>query len=328
MANFNRLTEAWRLPTSAATPHSAYLNRRAIVRGMGLGAMAAAAPGLAFGSAGQYPAPTNPAFATADLPGQSYPITSEEVTFVYNNYYEFFEGYGTSKNIWREAQKMPLRPWTVVIDGLVEQEKTWDIDALIKAMPLEERVYRHRCVETWAMTVPWTGFPMAELVKLAKPFSSAKYLKFETFDIPRYAPGQKNREYPWPYIEGMTVFEAMNDLAFMATGVYGKELPVQMGAPMRLALPWKYGFKSSKGLVRITFTDEQPVSFWEHLNGDEYGFWANINPAIHHPRWSQARERDIGTGEERASLLFNGYTEQVGDLYKGLGKTLKDKLYR
>ena len=299
MAHRGKFNQPWRIADSQVTPESCYLNRRSILKGMGFGAAMAAFPSLAFSksdtSASLYPAPTNPGFATADLPGQPYPITDEAVTFIYNNYYEFFEGFGTSKNIWQAAQKLPLRPWTVVIDGLVEQEKTWDIDALISAMPLEERVYRHRCVETWAMTVPWSGFPMAELVKRAKPLSSAKFLKFETFDMPRYAPGQKNRRYPWPYIEGVTMDEAMNDLAFMATGVYGKPLPIQMGAPLRLALPWKYGFKSSKGLVRITFTDQQPVSFWESLNGSEYGFWANINPEVDHPRWSQARERDIGT---------------------------------
>ena len=180
---------------------------------------------------------------------------------------------------------------------MVEQEQTFGIDELIRKMPLEERLYRHRCVEAWSMTVPWTGFALADLVKLAKPLGDATYLRMETFMLPDVATGQKQLWYPWPYVEGLTIAEATNELAFLVTGAYGKPVAKSMGAPLRVHLPWKYGFKSIKSIVRFTFTDERPLSFWEQLASNEYGFWANVNPDVPHPRWSQARERDIATGE-------------------------------
>jgi sulfoxide reductase catalytic subunit YedY len=205
----------------------------------------------------------------------------------------------------------------MTIDGLVEKPFQISIEDLVRQMPVEERLYRLRCVEAWAMAVPWTGFPLKSLVDLAKPLSGARYVRLQTFQNPRVAPGQRQTWYPWPYSEGLTIEEATNDLALMVTGVYGKPLPNQMGAPIRLAVPWKYGFKSIKSVDRITFSAERPKSFWEALQAEEYGFWANVNPEKPHPRWSQARERMLGTDEMRPTLLFNGYGEFVADLYKG-----------
>jgi methionine sulfoxide reductase catalytic subunit len=210
------------------------------------------------------------------------------------------------------------RPWTIKIDGMVEAEKTVDVDELIRAMPIEERLYRHRCVEAWSMTIPWTGFPLKSLVGFARPTASATYVRFETFYDPIMAPAQRQVWYPWPYIEGLTIAEANNDLAFLVMGAYGKTLHNQFGAPLRLATPWKYGFKSIKSIARITFTDERPASFWEEAQSSEYGFWANVNPEVAHPRWSQATERVLHTGEQVPTLLFNGYAEEVAGLYTGL----------
>ena len=311
----------WDLPESAATPESVYLNRRRFMQIAGGGALiGAGALALPGGMAAQedgpvdptadlYPVETNPAFADA---GRA--LTEEEVATTYNNFYEF----GSHKQIWRAAQALPIRPWTVTFDGMVEEERTVDIDTLIRAMPLEERIYRLRCVEAWAMTVPWSGFAMAALVDYARPLSSARYVRMETFQDSDIAPGQRQFWYPWPYIEGLTMEEATNDLAFMVTGLYGRPVPPQNGAPLRLATPWKYGFKSIKSIVRFTFTDERPVSFWEELAGHEYGFWANVNPEVPHPRWSQAHERLIGTDERVPTQIYNGYGDQVAHLYTNL----------
>jgi sulfoxide reductase catalytic subunit YedY len=254
----------------------------------------------------------NPAYAD---PGR--PVTGAEYTTTFNNYYEF----GSSKRIADASKALPIRPWAIVIDGEVEKPSTVAIDDLFAQVTFEERIYRHRCVEAWSMVVPWTGFPLKRLVEIAKPTSNAKYLRFETFNKPEVAPGQKDglfTSYPWPYVEGVTMAEAMNDLPLMVTGAYGKPLPTSMGAPLRLHLPWKYGFKSIKGIVRVSFTAERPVSFWEQLGPQEYGFWANVNPEVPHPRWSQASEEVLGAGERVPTLLYNGYGEQVADLYKGL----------
>ena len=271
----------WALSESAATPESVYVNRREILRSIGLGGLAAAGMGVGGGlltggklahaaeeypTASLYPVDRNTKY-TLDRP-----ITSDELATSYNIFYEF----GSHKSISRAAQKLPLRPWTVTFDGLVEQEQTIDFDALIRKMPLEERVYRMRCVEAWSMAVPWSGFAMAAMVDFARP------------------------------------------LAFIATGLYGKPIPKQNGAPLRLAVPWKYGFKNIKSIVRFTFTDERPVSFWEDIQAREYGFWANVNPAVSHPRWSQATERVLGTDERVPTLIYNGYEEYVGERYAGL----------
>ena len=308
----------WQLPEKAATPEAVYVNRRAFMRSAAAGTILAGAALLPRHSLAQdatddptadlYPVPRNDAYdGGRDL-------TPEDVVTTYNNFYEF----GSHKQIWRAAQALPIRPWTVTFDGLVEEERTVDIDTLIRAMPLEERVYRLRCVEAWAMTVPWSGFPLSALVDFARPLGSARYVVMETFNDPEFAPGQRQFWYPWPYIEGLTMAEATNELAFIATGLYGRPIPRQNGAPLRLAVPWKYGFKSVKSIVRFTFSEERPVSFWQDLVGDEYGFWANVNPEVPHPRWSQAEERLIGTREVVPTQIFNGYGAEVAHLYEGL----------
>jgi sulfoxide reductase catalytic subunit YedY len=305
----------WELPESAATPEHVYMNRRQIMAAGGAAVALVALPRFARAQTGDtvptadlYPARRNLAYRIER------DITPEDLNATYNNFYEF----GSHKQIAKAAQALKVRPWTVKIDGEVEKPIEMDIDALIRQMGLEERLYRHRCVEAWSMTVPWTGFPLVRLVEMAKPLSAAKYLRMETFHDPDTARGQRQSWYPWPYIEGLTIAEAANELAFMVTGAYGKPAAKQFGAPLRLHLPWKYGFKSIKSIVRISLVRERPVSFWEEIAGDEYGFWANVNPAVPHPRWSQATERVLGTDERIPTKLFNGYGEYVSDLYSGL----------
>ena len=309
----------WELPDSAATPESVYVNRRHLLKGVAAGSIVAASapfaalvPGRAAAAedptADLYPAPRN---ARYEL---DRPLTGEEITGKYNNFYEF----GSHKQIWKGAQKLKIRPWTVTIDGLVEKPMTLDIDDLIRRMTLEERLYRHRCVEAWSMTIPWSGFPLSALVDFARPLSGAKYVEMQTFEDPKVAPGQRQFWYPWPYVEGLTMAEAANELAFMVTGAYGKPMAKQFGSPLRLAVPWKYGFKHVKSIVRISFTDKRPKTFWETITPREYGFWANVNPMVPHPRWSQATERFLATGERLPTQLFNGYGEFVAGLYTDL----------
>ncbi len=308
------------LPDRLATPEDVFINRRSILKAAGVGAISTGAglsPGLGFDqaraaepdpTADLYPVPRNEAF-TLDRP-----LTPEKITSTYNNFYEF----GSHKQIWKRAQNLPTRPWTVMFKGLVEKEREVDIDTLIRAMPLEERLYRLRCVEAWSMTIPWSGFPLKALLDYAKPLGSAKYVKMQTFLNPKVAPGQKQTWSPWPYTEGLTIEEAANDLAFMVTGAYGKPLAKQFGAPLRLATPWKYGFKSVKSIVLIEFTETRPKTFWETINAGEYGFWANVNPAVPHPRWSQATEKPLDGSERVPTLIYNGYGEQVAGLYAGM----------
>jgi len=306
----------WELPEAAATPESVYLNRRQLMRGAAGGTILAASSLLASPllaqeadpSAKLYPVKRNDAFKL------DRPVTQERLATTYNNFYE----YGTDKSIASDAKKLQIRPWMVKIDGMVEKEMEIGFDDLLAKMPLEERLYRHRCVETWSMAVPWSGFALKAFVEMAKPLGSAKYLQMQTFKDVRMAPGQRDFLYPWPYTEGLTIAEATNDLAFIATGLYGKPIPKQNGAPLRLAVPWKYGFKSVKSITRFTFTDKRPKSFWEGLQASEYGFWANVNPEVAHPRWSQATEKPLGSDERVPTLLYNGYAEQVAHLYKDL----------
>ena len=304
-----RVKRGWEMRESEATPESVYLNRRGFLTGAAAGAMIAGAPGAGFAAssnlAKKLPARRNDRYAL------DRPITDEEWATTYNNFYEF----GSHKRIADAAQRLKIDPWTIKIDGMVEKERTLDFDALMRIVDLEERLYRHRCVEAWAMAVPYTGFPMAEILKIAQPLSGAKYVRMETFEDADMAPGQKQFWYPWPYVEGVTMDEAAHELSFIAVGLYGKPIPKQNGAPLRLALPWKYGFKHLKSIVRFTFTDERPVSFWEEIQGSEYGFWANVNPKVAHPRWSQATERMLGSDERVPTLLYNGYGEFVADLY-------------
>lgn len=313
-----RTRKGWELPEALATDEALYWRRRALLKGiaagpilMGLAACdgADAAPDAEVGLAAErYPAPRNERYPL------DRPLTDERLATTYNNFYEF----GSHKQIGKAAQALPLQPWQVRIDGLVERERTLDALDLIRRMPLEERLYRHRCVEAWSMAVPWTGFPLAALVKLARPLSRARYLRMETFLRPDDAPGQRQFWYPWPYVEGLTLAEARHELAFIATGVYGKPMPKQNGAPLRLVVPWKYGFKSIKSITRFSFVAERPVGFWEAIQASEYGFWANVNPEVPHPRWSQARERPLGAEAEVPTLPFNGYAAFVAELYRGL----------
>ncbi len=313
----------WELPEATATPEHIFLNRRRFLTASTLALGAIAAPGAATlaraatdPTADLYPAMRNPQFRL------DREITKEKVSSTYNNFYEF----GSHKRISKAAQKLPIRPWEVLIEGLVEKEMKIDIDTLIRKMTLEERLYRLRCVEAWSMAVPWTGFPMRALLDLAKPLASAKFVEMQTFMNPEVASGQKQFWYPWPYLEGLTIEEAANDLAFLVTGIYGKPLPKQFGAPLRLAVPWKYGFKSIKSIVVFRFTDKRPKSFWEEIQAREYGFWANVNPKVRHPRWSQATEEVIGTGKRVPTQIFNGYAEHVASLYTNI--KAGDRLYR
>ena len=293
----------WELPERDITPEHLVLGRRSLLAGAAFGTIVAPALATAQG------APRNPKYTVARA------ITPEQDATTYNNFYEF----GTDKSIHRAAQRLATSPWSIEIAGLVERPRTVDLDDVMKKMTIEERVYRHRCVEGWAMTVPWSGFPLSELVKMAGPTASARYVSFETMADRKTMPGLRLAAFDWPYIEGCTIAEAMNDMAFLVTGMYGKTVPKQDGAPIRLVLPWKYGFKSAKSIVKITFTDKQPKTFWEGLQPSEYGFWANVNPAVPHPRWSQATERLLGNDERVPTRIYNGYGEFVAGLYSNLG---------
>ncbi len=315
MVAFHR-RPTWAIAERLATPEHAYLNRRTLLSAMGLGTLTAAGlTGIrsaraqeADPSADLYPAKRNETYKL------DRDLTPEDVNANYNNFYE----YGTQKGIAADAQALKTRPWDIEIGGLVEKPFTIAFDDLVRKIPLETRLYRHRCVEAWSMTIPWSGFPMRSLVELAKPMGSAKFIRFETFLDPEMAPGQNNFVYPWPYVEGVTMAEAANDLAFMVTGAYDKPVAKQHGAPLRIALPWKYGFKSIKSIRKIEFVEERPVGLWEAIQPSEYGFWANVNPEVPHPRWSQASERVLHTGEQVPTLLFNGYGAEVASLYAGM----------
>ena len=306
----------WEMPEHLATPEHLFLDRRAVL-GIAAGAAASLAPGLALAqrvtdtpdpTIDLYPAKRNEKY-TLDRP-----VTDEKINGYFNNFYEF----GSSKFIAKAAQALKTRPWTIKIDGMVEKPFDIGIDDLIRQVGIEERLYRMRCVEAWSMAIPWSGFPMSKLVEIARPLGSAQYVRMETFLDKSIAPGQKQTWFPWPYVEGLTIAEATNELTFLATGAYGKPIAKQHGAPIRLAVPWKYGFKSIKSIVRVSFTDKRPKSYWEDLQSSEYGFWANVNPQVPHPRWSQASEEFIGASERKPTLLFNGYGEYVAHLYKGL----------
>jgi methionine sulfoxide reductase catalytic subunit len=304
----------WAIPEREAAPEGVYLNRRRFLSGAAAVAGAAALAGCDFGPAGppetdpsapMYPAPRNPAY-TLDRP-----ITPIELSSQYNNFYEF----GSTKSIQNAAQALRLRPWEIRIDGEVEKPFTIGMDDLLKRVQLEERLYRLRCVETWAIAVPWTGFPLRALIEMAKPKSGARWLRMRSFENSSWASGQLQIWYPWPYSEGLRMDEAQNELAFLVTGAYGKPLLKQFGAPLRLAVPWKYGFKSIKSIQHFTFTSARPFSFWEQIQPGEYGFWANVNPEVDHPRWSQARERVLGETGSRSTMMFNGYAAQVAGMY-------------
>jgi methionine sulfoxide reductase catalytic subunit len=311
----------WEIPSSRITPEAVALGRRGVSRRALVGGVAAVGIIGAAGTAqaGWFSsAPSAPPPVLKSLTAQhnaryvvDRPITPESDVTHYNNYYEF----GDSKSVSDAAAALKVEPWSIEIAGMVKTPRTIGYDDLMKRVSLEERVYRHRCVEAWAMTVPWIGFPMADLVKMAEPLGSATYLKFTTLADDKTMPGLRQSWYPWPYTEGLTVQEAMNELAFLSVGLYGKTLPPQNGAPIRVTVPWKYGFKSAKSIVKVEFTDQRPKTFWEQLQDSEYGFWANVNPAVPHPRWSQEQERLLGSGEMVPTRIWNGYGELVAAMY-------------
>jgi sulfoxide reductase catalytic subunit YedY len=269
----------------------------------------------AFAQSGQkLPAKVNPQFFVADK------LTSYKDVTTYNNFYEF----GTDKaDPARNAHTLKTRPWTVSVEGLVNKPKVWDIDALLKLAPMEERVYRFRCVEGWSMVIPWIGYSLSHLIKASEPQGSAKYIEFISLADPKQMPGVNSRVLNWPYTEGLRLDEAMNPLALLTFGLYGEVLPNQNGAPIRINVPWKYGFKSAKSIVKIRITDKEPATSWKVSAPYEYGFYSNVNPEVNHPRWSQATERRIGAeggmfAPKIKTLPFNGYAEQVAHLYKGM----------
>ena len=305
----------WHLKENTVTDEACYHNRRQILKTFGGGALAAMMAGnIAHADESinpwthLYPVKQNQKYTVKR------DLTEEHYATSYNNFYEF----GSHKAISKAAQKMKINPWQIEIAGEVEKPRTVDFDSLLKQVKLEQRIYRFRCVEAWAMTVPWSGFAMRDFVKIARPLSQAKYVSFETLADPETMPGLKQPWYPWPYLEGITMAEAMNELCFIATGIYDKPLPKQNGAPLRLVLPWKYGFKSIKSIVKINFSSKRPVSYWEQINAKEYGFWANVNPKVPHPRWSQATERLLGERGRVPTQIYNGYGEFVAPLYKNL----------
>lgn len=324
------------LKSSDITPESVFNDRRNIIKVLGLGALGASIPGHVqagifdlFGeSKPRMPFITSPLAFTVN---KGFEVNETKTPFDkvtrHNNFYEF----GIDKSDPAEnAQDFKVDPWTLVIDGEVDHPITLGLDDLTKMMALEERTYRLRCVEAWSMVIPWVGFPLASLLKKAGLTSKAKYVAFETLFDPEQMPGQKSRlmggGIHYPYVEGLTIAEAMNDLSFLAVGLYGKTLPPQNGAPIRLVVPWKYGFKSIKSLVRIRVMDKRPPTSWNQLAPQEYGFYANVNPDVDHPRWSQASERRIGEGglfsaKRIKTRPFNGYEEQVAGLYQGLNLT-------
>ncbi len=294
----------WEIPARFVTPEALVLNRRAVLGG----ALALAAVPAAARAAG-FAAPLNPTFK----PGRA--VTPEKDVTTYNNYYEFSE----DKDCWPLAQKMVLtQPWMIQIDGLVKAPKAIALDDLLKQVKMEERIYRHRCVEAWSMVVPWEGFPMKALMDIAEPLGSAKYMAFTTVEQPKTMPGLSDPIYPWPYVEAVTVQEAANELAFITVGMYGHALPKVSGAPIRMTIPWKYGFKSGKAFVKVSFTEKRPATMWAQIAPDEYGFWANVNPAVPHPRWSQATERVLGSNERVPTQIYNGYGDYVSSLYAGI----------
>jgi sulfoxide reductase catalytic subunit YedY len=317
-----------KIPASEITPEHIYVSRRKFM--VGIGSLAAGAAVLsACGPGKQSDTPQTedagsaPTGSVADTePHASVstdelgdPLNSFEEITNYNNFYEF----STDKQaVARIAKDFDTSPWKVTVGGLVNNPRTYDLDDLKKRFGLEERVYRLRCVEAWSMVIPWIGFPLNKLLKEVDPMSKAKYVRFEAVYDPEQMPGQHNTWYNWPYLEGLRMDEAMHDLTLLATGLYGKDLLPQSGAPIRLVVPWKYGFKSIKSIVKIDLVEKQPYSLWMNAAPNEYGFYANVNPNVPHPRWSQASERRIGELRRRKTLMFNGYEEQVAHLYEGM----------
>ncbi len=306
--------------SSEITPESVYRTRRDFIReAVGLTALGLGGGALLAGA--------SPAEARTILPQKDWskvrsemgePLNSREDVTTYNNFYEF----GTGKDDpHRNAQDFVPRPWTIEVDGLCQNPGTFDLDDFVGESRLEDRIYRMRCVEAWSMVIPWRGFPLSDVIDRADPLGSAQFVQFETLYDPTRMPGQRVGVLDWPYVEGLRLDEARHPLAILATGVYGTDLPNQNGAPLRLVVPWKYGFKGIKSIVRMTFTEEMPLNSWQVANGREYGFFANVNPEVDHPRWSQARERRLGTLRRIRTMPFNGYGDQVASMYAGMDLT-------
>jgi methionine sulfoxide reductase catalytic subunit len=288
------------IPSSEITPESDYLNRREFIGRLG---MAAAGVPLLGGAAG------------VELAAQEDRLTSFQAITTYNNFYEF----GTDKeDPARNARNFPRLPWTVEVDGHCERGGTYDHEDLLRGFIAQERVYRLRCVEAWSMVIPWLGVPLHDVIRRLEPTSRARYVAFETLYDPEQMPGQRRAVVEWPYVEGLRMDEALHPLTIVAVGLYGRPLPGQNGPPLRLVVPWKYGFKSIKSIVRISFVEEEPPTTWNLMAPHEYGFYANVNPDVDHPRWSQARERRVGELRRRPTLMFNGYAEEVAHLYTGM----------
>jgi sulfoxide reductase catalytic subunit YedY len=305
------------IPASEITSKNAYLNRRRFLTGTAV-AGAAALAGLAFR---ELTSPSVVTEANTKIDGiqkSPFSTTEKQTPFKdvtnYNNFYEFSTDKYEPASV---AKDFKTRPWKVTIDGLVKKKQELDIDAIVKMSTPEERIYRHRCVEGWSIVVPWVGFSLSELIKRAEPLGKAKYVEFTTLYDPKQMPGQRTGVLKWPYVEGLRMDEAMHPLALLCFGMYGESLPNQDGAPLRLVVPWKYGFKSAKSIVRIRFTDEQPLNTWQIAGPSEYGFYSNVNPHVDHPRWSQGTERRLGEFLKRPTLMFNGY-DQVASLYSGM----------
>jgi sulfoxide reductase catalytic subunit YedY len=314
---------SYSLPESKVTPEAVFWNRREFLKGLAL----AAAGTTLYGCGSKEGASTEP--SGYDLPPRPsdalYPpthngkyqagdrtLTPASIPGRYNNFYEFTTDKADVAHL---AAKLTIDPWTIEIGGLVQKPFEIGFEDLVKRFPLEERVYRMRCVEAWSMVVPWVGFPFQKFVEFCQPLSSAKYVRFLSFHRPQEAVGQREEGVPWPYYEGLRLGEATNELALMTTGIYGKPLPKQHGAPVRLIIPWKYGYKSPKSIMKIEFVTEQPRTFWNDMAPNEYSFLSNVDPDVPHPRWSQATERDIGTGLRIPTLKYNGYGEFMGSLY-------------
>jgi len=319
MGNMNSIGSS-RIKPSEITSESNFLDRRSFLARSGLaiagaaaagGALTATFPGDALGAVRELNTVPGP-FSTDETPN-----TWEDIT-TYNNFYEF----GTGKeDPYQNAQEFVAEPWTVKVSGECDKPGNYHFEDLVSPHALEDRVYRHRCVEAWSMVIPWVGIPLADLLRRFEPNSNASFVRFKTLYDPKRMPGQRRAVLDWPYVEGLTIAEAMHPLSLMVVGIYGKTLPNQNGAPLRLVVPWKYGFKGIKSIVEIEFTERQPHTSWELAAPDEYGFYANVNPEVDHPRWSQARERRIGSGlfeTRQATLMFNGYGEEVASLYTGL----------
>jgi sulfoxide reductase catalytic subunit YedY len=313
------------IPSSAITPKDQYLNRRRFLRGAVSGAVAAGAAALGAERLAEMVSPSIGALAGTKLETVKSQLTTtgEDLTSYndlthYNNYYEFGVDKGDPA---MNAGGLPTRPWTIRVDGKVKTPKTFDIDALLKLHPLEDRVYRHRCVEGWSMVIPWVGYSLSEFINLCEPLPSAKYVQFLSYYNWKVEKWSSQSQINWPYSEGLRMDEAMNPLALLTFGLYGEVLPNQNGAPVRLVVPWKYGFKSAKSIVGVRFLDKTPPTTWNDLAPDEYGFYSNVNPTVDHPRWSQKTERRIGLpfyAQKRTTLMFNGYGDQVAALYTGM----------